>query len=383
MIIYQTEDCIVSLPLPLFLVVEDVGWWRGEDDSAIHGPFRNRFPRRHCLADYQALAQLSKQLSMRIAVGMVLGEWDRNNLLKEITGATWMGRNWDNRLNQGPWLEETAEYIRENEQHLELAVHGLCHEFWQGGQAQRSEFHDSDGRMRPKKIVADHLQAYAAIMEQNGFSGLPRIFVPPALHHSFGNGEDSMQAVLRDFGIEYVTTRFSRTRLYSPPVHEKITWECGVTLLERGVSPVRWDEVAAVPRPIGMNPILALHWGNLLHPDPCRSSEIAARWGEQILTETTCLERILSMDAADCWRQAAVFYLADIQVQERTISFKIRDLSHMPSLCGPFSLKIKGGQPEKWQCLGARIVITRRDHSIVTAQLLAEPGRQHIDILLR
>ncbi|MBE0582155.1 MAG: hypothetical protein IH612_00175, partial [Desulfofustis sp.] len=85
MIIYHGPEGSISLPLPLFLVVEDVGWWQGEDGSARGEPFRNRFPRRHCLADYQALVGLSKRLGMRIAIAMVLGEWDTTNLLSEVT----------------------------------------------------------------------------------------------------------------------------------------------------------------------------------------------------------------------------------------------------------------------------------------------------------
>jgi hypothetical protein len=64
-------DLTVSIPMPIFLVVEDVGWWQGKDGSAGNEPFRNGFPRRHCLADYQALVRLARRLKMRIALGMV------------------------------------------------------------------------------------------------------------------------------------------------------------------------------------------------------------------------------------------------------------------------------------------------------------------------
>jgi hypothetical protein len=50
---------VVSLPMPIFLVVEDVGWWQGRDGSANNEPFRIGFTRRHCLADYQALGRLN------------------------------------------------------------------------------------------------------------------------------------------------------------------------------------------------------------------------------------------------------------------------------------------------------------------------------------
>lgn len=74
--------------MPIFLVVEDVGWWQGEDGSAHNEPYRNGFTRRHCLQDYRLFVRLARRLKMRIAIGMVLGEWDRHNLLKDVVGAT-------------------------------------------------------------------------------------------------------------------------------------------------------------------------------------------------------------------------------------------------------------------------------------------------------
>ena len=204
------NNLVVSLPMPIFLVVEDVGWWQGTDGSAYNEPYRNGFTRRHCLEDYRALVRLAKRLKMRIALGMVLGEWDRRNLLKDVAGATWMGDSWDNRINQGPWLDEAALFLRENQNWLETACHGLCHEFWQDGRMERSEFHDPIGRMRPPDIIKSHLDAFAKLLEEYNLPGFPRIFLPPALLHSFGSGQDSMQAILHDYGIRYVITRFSR-----------------------------------------------------------------------------------------------------------------------------------------------------------------------------
>lgn len=264
----------VFLPMPIFPVIEDVGWWQGEDGSAAQQPYRNAFPRRHCLADYQALARLADKLGVRIGLGMVLCEWDRNNMLADIEGATWMGNRWNNQINQGPWLDEVAEYLRHKRDSFELGIHALCHEFWHAGKMERSEFHDRYGNMRPRQVIKSHLEAFGAILEQNGFSEFPRLFFPPALYHSFGNNKDSIQALLHDYSIRYVITRFVQARRFAPPYHENITWECGVGLLERGLSPVPWNESACMPNWDFSGPILPLHWGNLLHPEPENNNDI-------------------------------------------------------------------------------------------------------------
>ena len=381
MILYQSEECTVALPLPLFLVVEDVGWWEGKDGSGHNEPYRNGLCRRNCLADYEALVDLSERLSMRIAIAMVIGEWDRTNLLRDVAGATWMGRAWDNRLNQGPWLDQTADYLRSYQGNLELAVHGLCHEFWHNGKMLRAEFHDNDGYMRSREIVVNHLEAYAAILRQNGFLDFPRLFVPPALKHSFGNGEESMQAVLKNFGITHVTTRFAKARQYSPPVHARITWECGVAILERGLSPVVWQQMAAVPETLPLNPVVALHWGNLLHADPNRNEEIIARWAARLLAEAADLRRILSEDVADCWRQAAVYYCARVRLDDRAVIIDLRGLPPLPSLNGPFSLKIQEKRQRTWRFSGAEVINCRTGQErISTVRLQPLPGCLEIRI---
>jgi hypothetical protein len=373
----------ISLPMPLFLVIEDVGWWQGYDGSENNEPYRNNFPRRHCLADYRALARLAERLSMRIALGMVLGEWDRTNFLKDVPGATWMGDSWDNRANQGPWLAEAETYLQEQSANLEIALHGICHEFWQDGRMQRSEFHDGEDRMRSADLVRSHLDAYAVLLEQNGLPAFPRLFVPPALYHSFGNGEDSIQALLHDYGIEYVTTRFSRARKYAEPMHPCLTWECGVAILERGLSPVDWDVPTSPPVWNEPGAILPLHWGNLLHPDPDRSADIVDGWAAMLLEKTGCLERILSQDLASCWRQAAAYYFCGMRREGRAVIVDLRNIPDLPCLAGTFSLKIKEKDTATWICQGAKILSdTVNSDQIRTLKLLPEKGRREVVLSL-
>ncbi|MDX9895052.1 MAG: hypothetical protein RBS34_06395 [Desulfofustis sp.] len=383
MIIFHDTLTTIALPLPLFVVVEDVGWWQGSDDSANNGPYRNSFPRYHCLADYEALVHLSELLSMRLAIAMVIGEWDRTNLLAGVRGATWMGDRWENSTNQGPWLDTAAAYLQSHEDHLELAVHGLCHEYWQNGRLCRSEFHDQSGMMRPPAIIASHLVAFRSLLQQNGFLRFPRLFVPPALFHSCGNGNDSIQCLLHSFGIEYVTTRFARCRHFSPPIHEKITWECGVTILERGVAPVPWKACAAAPEMIRDQPIVPLHWGNLLHGDPSQNLTVINRWAMLLLSEANGFMRIAAADSADCWCQAAVYYLARLQATPSGVSI---DLSDVPAtlLAGQtIALKIKSTYPHTISYSGADLASTTTDEHHVSTVRLRPLGDKIIVIHLK
>lgn len=369
----QSGDITVSLPMPVFLVIEDVGWWQGFDGSSCQEPYRNDLIRPHCLEDYQALAHLAKRLSMRIVLGMVMCEWDRTDFLKDIPGATWMGRSWNNQKNRCPSLDRAADYLNAHDHLLEIALHSVGHEFWHNGQMERSEFHDRDGNMRPENIIVRHLEAFGRLLDQNHIHASPRLFIPPALNHSFGN--HSIQTLLRRFGIDYVTTKFSRARQFKRPSHPKLTWESGVVLLERGSAPVAWNVMASPPVWNDSQPILPLHWGNLLDAQPERNLEIVDPWADMLIARTSGPDRILAEDAADCWRQAAAYYLAEIKNENNQIVIDLDQIPRIASLRGVFSIKIQGRSHVSWCCAGATIVEQKQEpEELLTLKLLPDQG---------
>lgn len=371
----------IAIPLPIYPVIEDVGWWKGEDGSANNQPFRNRFPRDHCLADYRALVHLAKRLGIRLTIGMVIGEWDRTDCLRDVVGATWMGRAWDNAPNRGPWLDEVADYIRSNRKWLEPAIHGLFHEFWQNGRMERSEFHDQENRMRAKANVRSHLAAYRKIMEQNGISPPPRIFIPPALHHSFGNNKESIQAILHEEGIKYVVTDFSRARQYSPPRYDHVTWEKTVILLDRGAAPVKWSEAACAPVWNGEGIVLPLHWANLLHPDPDKNRAVVDGWAEMLQKMTVGMKRMMAEDIEACLRQAALCWFGEMKVDGDGLTL---DLSAFPeklwTLGGPFEVKIRAASIPRLRCSGGSVMVNEAnsEENIYFARFQPVSGERRI-----
>ena len=100
-----------TIPLPIQVVIDDVGWWSGKDGSEYQEPYRTGINRNHVPADYQAIVELGKALGIRPQAATVLGEWDKQNILQKVPHSTWMGDRWDNSKWVGPWLEETAEII--------------------------------------------------------------------------------------------------------------------------------------------------------------------------------------------------------------------------------------------------------------------------------
>jgi hypothetical protein len=138
--------------MPLQVVIDDVGWWSGNDGSMRQEPYRTGINRNHVPADYKAIVDLGRALDIRPQAALVLCEWDRENILKHLPTSTWMGSNWDNSKWVGPCLEEAAEIIRQNQEHMEITLHGLGHEYWQGGSAKLAELNNTFSGVVPIKV---------------------------------------------------------------------------------------------------------------------------------------------------------------------------------------------------------------------------------------
>jgi hypothetical protein len=350
-------DIQITIPMALQLVIEDVGWWERSHPVGPDRPFRSGLKRRHHPADYQALVYLAKQLNMRPLIAFVACEWDRTNILKKVPTATWMGADWDNRHNVGPWLDQAAQTLNDHREHLEIGLHGVGHEYWERGRRSRTEFHNTRGEMRPREHIAAHLNAFGDILEQNGLGPLPKAFVPPGLNHSFGNGDRGIHRILNQHGIWFVTTDLAKAKMVRPRQHPLMAWEEGVLIVERGSAPVPWHAIAAEPQFTFDRPVLSLHWANLLHEDIQRNLDVVQRWVDFLKNRLDPMVQMLSPDTATCWSQFVYRSLSRIRQAGNGIAIDIRALHEIPKkiLKKQFLIKVAHATPVHWRVHGGRV----------------------------
>ena len=321
----------LSIPMPLLITIDDAGWWLGQDGSALGQPFRTGMPRAHCPEDYTVLIALGQALDMKIPAGFVLCEWDRTRLLRGLPSATWMAEQWRSPFTDQETKEKTAQIIQKGRDYLEVALHGVGHEFLDQGQMLRSEFHDPQGRMRPRDLVKKHLEYFFRLMEAFDLAQAPRVFIPPALHHGFGKGAKGFQAVVRSFGIQYIPLVFSRADCRMSPQFKGLGWEEEVLLMERGVSQTRWHQVAAVPEFSFNSPILALHWTNILHPDPDKNMDVIHAWSDFIKAGTRENQVVLSRDISACLTQYLNATQSRVQATPKKIVVSLDWIGKVPA----------------------------------------------------
>lgn len=277
----RNDELNVTIPMPIQIVIDDVGWWSGEDGNELQQPYRTGISRNHVPADYKAIVDLGIKLGVRPQAATILCEWDRENILREVPTITWMRDKWDNSKWVGPWLDEAADIIRNNQNHYELTMHGVGHEYWQDENMTRAEWADSSGKMRPLDQVELHLDYFEKLLDQNQLGPFPTSFVPTAFLHGFGlTGEHkiSMAGVLKKRGVEYINTPFDNMYNAKGAQFGLFGIDSGVITVDRGEDLLDWDVFGGKPSGVLTSPTCGLHWPNLLHTDPSRNSEIVDAW---------------------------------------------------------------------------------------------------------
>ncbi len=344
------QNLQVFIPMPVQVVIDDVGWWSGEDGSKQQEPYRTGINRNHVPADYQAIVELGKSLGIRPQAATILCEWDKENILSQIPTSTWMGEKWNNSKNVGPWMEEAAEIIRNNQDHYEFTLHGIGHEYWENGMFTRAEWTDSNGQMRPADQVKSHLDYYQKLMEQHNLGPFPKSFVPAAFRHSFGPSEGrtiSLAELLLQKGITYINTPFESMYNSNRVQYGLFGLDHDVMTVDRGSDEFQWTAFPGIPSKKLTGPTCGMHWPNLLHPDPERNSETVQKWVNYLKPYNERPETLLAPNSVIFQQQLAYHVTAKAKLIGNTIYFDFSNTNQLPDriVKGEFFISVLTGKP--------------------------------------
>ena len=364
----NTDYMKIFIPMPLQVVIDDVGWWSGEDGNNKQEPYRTGINRKHYPADYQAIADLGKKLGIRPQAAIILGEWDRENILRNLPSATWMGDQWDNSKWVGPWLEEAAQIIRDNRDHLELTIHGIGHEYWENGTFTRAEWTDSEGKMRHADQVELHLEYFKRLMDQNNLGELPESFVPAAFRHSFGPSEGnsiSLAEILKKHGVNYINTPFTSIFNKERIQHTWFGFDAGVMTVDRGQDEFPWTAFPGNPSKQLTGPTCGMHWPNLLHPDPARNSETVEAWVRFLKPFNESADMLLASDSVSFRHQLAHRELTNVYKKRSSVELDFTETDKLPGNTGKEEIILKISSDSKASFTSENIKII--DESLQTA----------------
>ena len=366
------------IPLPLQVVIDDVGWWSGRNGHEINEPSRTGMPRDHVPADYDAIAQLGKALGMRPLAAMVLCEWDRKDRLREVPTATWMGTAWRNPWKNAP-IEQTREIIEANRAHMELALHAVGHEYWEQEKAIGPEWYDLTNRMRPHAEVVKHLDAFYHIFDDIGFSEHPVLFVPAHFCFAFGSG-DGFLSLLRSRGIRHNSSPFEYMRREREPETQFFGVDEGMMTIDRGRDLLHYSALGRKPSGVVAGPVVGMHWPNILHEDPVRNAEVVERWVAFLAPYGARPDRMLARNSDEFLTQLAFHAGARIETDGETIAFDFSSViaSGIRHIGHSFTVKIEGAPDKPAKADGMSIDAFRKDtEDISIISLTMERGIRH------
>jgi hypothetical protein len=366
----SSENAVVArIPLPVQVVIDDVGWWSGADGHEKQEPYRTGINRDHVPADYQAIVDLGKALGIRPQAAMVLCEWDIENILQYLPTSTWMGAKWDNKKWQGSWLEEATQIIRDNKDYFEFTIHGIGHEYWTQGKFTRAEWADKNGVMRDREQVEAHLDFYEKLIKQHDLGSFPSSFVPTAFLHSFGVSDGhsvSMAQVLNRRGVKYINTPFDDMFHRDRVTHKWFGFDDDIITIDRGRDLLSWKSIGEIPKGELKGPTCGLHWPNLLHPDPERNNEIVKGWVDFLKPYNDKMDTLLARNSEEFCQQLVHHQFTAVTVSDAQLNIDFTETDKLESHIGQGDLIIKIASRDE--------IIFETENIILESESVNQPG---------
>ena len=205
----------IVLPLAIGIIVDDIGWHDGHDLRPMNGSARSGIPRFHHPDDVRALNAVGKALNTKIICSLVLGEWDKNNLLRGVPSVTPNPESWDAAATMDH--EYTKEYFKalEESEYLDYSLHGLLHAYYDDGKLNTPRqyypnTYDEKGNINGYRWLSPEefdrmIDLFYKIYGDWGFKKKITTFVSPCGCKGFPESEGNIgyADVLLKYGIKY------------------------------------------------------------------------------------------------------------------------------------------------------------------------------------
>ena len=367
----------IRIPLAAVLELDDVGWDDGRDLRLLGKASRSGLPRHHALEDYQLLDKLGEAMNSKITVALCLGDWDKDNLLRGVVGATHDPYGWDRASEIDIKKFEEYRDVIDNSPFVEFTLHGLLHGNYDknGNRINESEgfnvVFDENKRHTKKEIVSDeyfleHIDLFFKIYNSWGFKKKINIYIAPC--GMGGITYEHMEHVtklLYSRGIRYWTNS-------GFPFDAPVKIINGVACLKQNGNVLSkfkapWDAFDVDPDTFPQflqeddsqnSTNLGLHWTNILRYNPKCNFEQIEPWANYFKKQNEVFGYMTAFDFKESVNQTIYHWHSKIEAKDDRY---IIDLSEAVSvdfepLERNFCVSFKKGITPK-ECIGGSIVL--------------------------
>lgn len=329
----------MEIPRPFAIAIDDMGWMEGSNQGYQgKGPYRVGLNRKMGVDDYLAVITLAQKVGVRLQGLFILGELDKENIVETIPTVVPKREYW--KKGSLELQEQVMDVVKENAAHLEFGLHGVGHEYWpnDSNEFKRAEWYNLVDKVPwPEKSIRNHLDCFAAIMDQYGLSkenrhSFPESFVPCAYSYYWNPNptadQYSLGAILREYGIKYANTDFAIIPEQKPPIDGG--FDQGVHVMNRFNYGNLWHMIGQLPMiPIKYqsSDFIETHWPNLLAQDHFLQDAVTKKWADYYKEVNRIENRYCSKNTAQHHSQFLYRKYTKISKSGNTVSL---DNSLMP-----------------------------------------------------
>lgn len=355
------------LPSTAVIVVDDVGWHNGADMRHANQPARSGLPRFHHPDDVRALGEIGRGLNMHIICSLVLGEWDRKNILRGVPHVTGDEQGWDAAAKLDPEYGRAYFEALEECEYLDYAVHGLCHAYYENGHLVTArqyypDVRDENGnrtgfKWLPEEEFARMIDLFLEIYNDWGFKKEIKTFVSPCgcLGKPTDEGNLAYARVLRDRGIDYWCNGWAH--------HPTLSDTVGGLMTTRSYSVVPWNAYDVDPtylRVFGEDEIgganVCFHLTNFIRYNHEKNFEYVPAWIDYFKRQSEVFGFMLARNIGECSTQAIYKNYATLTETDTglTLDLTAADDRGANALGDELYLSLRRGT-EPATCLGGEI----------------------------
>ena len=333
------------IPLALNMIIDDVGWHNGRDERYKNRPSRSGLPRFHHPNDVLALNEIGKKLNMKIVCSLVIGEWDRRNVLRGVPHVTWDPEGWDAAGEMD--MEYTERYFKalEESEYLDYALHGLLHGYYEDGKLV-TEMHFYKGSKRgadgnwdvkwlPPEEFEEAVRLFFEIYNDWGFKKKVKTFASPCgcLGTPEDEGNKIYANILKKYGITVWGNRWPCFKESSETLEE--------LMLVKTYGKIPWDAYDVDPRLLEIStkengkeifPSFVGHLTNFIRFNPENNFERVDDWANYFLKQAEEFGIMLARDIEFSAAQALYQRFAEISEDENTVTIDASTVDSMKTI---------------------------------------------------
>ena len=329
------KDFII-LPSALQICVDDVGWFIGSDDRYLSRPSRTGMTRRHAPEDYIALNEIGKAIGQKLICALVLGEWDKDNILRGQKGITFEPDTWDRASKLDLKLAEKCFEAAENGEFIDYAYHGVLHGNYtpDGKQITEQEcfYYKNPGdkflSTQPEEEIEHRFELFYKIYDSWGFKKPIRSYVGPnGLPRNITN-EQMMPliSVIKKHNIPYWHNGWKdkqgHIEFFDGLMFIEESFNCHIPWNACDVDPLLVNDFAKEGDE-EFGSVMSTHWPNYLRYNKEYNLERVENWKKFFERQSEIFGLMTSKDIAFAGNQAIYRNYSKIETEKNVIKIDV------------------------------------------------------------